>query len=66
MKKILFSAMMIALSLAACNRIDVNTETPAGTGSLSFTVTDLTDYVTIETKSGIDYTDYTNYDGVIE
>lgn len=66
MKKILFSAMMIALSLAACNRIDVNTETPAGTGSLSFTVTDLTDYVTIETKSGIDYTDYTNYDVVIE
>ena len=66
MKKILFSAMMIALSLAACNRIDENTETPAGTGSLSFTVTDLTDYVTIETKSGIDYTDYTNYDVVIE
>ena len=66
MKKILFSAMMIALSMAACNRIDVNTETPAGTGSLSFTVTDLTDYVTIETKSGIDYTDYTNYDVVIE
>ncbi|MBQ7810965.1 MAG: DUF4493 domain-containing protein [Bacteroidales bacterium] len=66
MKKILFSAMMIALLMAACNRVDVNTETPVETGKLSFAVTDLTDYVTVETKSGIDYTDYNNYDVVIE
>ena len=63
MKKILFSIMLLALALTACRRIDVD---PGDKGSLSFVVEDITDYVTVETKSGVDYTDYNNYDVVID
>ena len=66
MKKILFSTLLIVSCLVACNKqIDVD-QTKSDKGSLSFVVEDITDYVTVETKSGIDYTDYNNYDVVIE
>ena len=63
MKKILFLALMLAASLVSCKQIDITTET----GSLAIAVTDLSDYVVVETKTGgIDYNDYNNYDVVIE
>ncbi len=67
MKKIILSTIMLALCLISCKRIEVNSGDDAvQMGSLSFAVTDLTDYITVETKAGIDYTDYNNYDVVIE
>ena len=63
MKKILFLALMLAASFVSCKQIDITTET----GSLSLAVTDLSDYVVVETKNGgIDYNDFNNYDVVIE
>ena len=66
MKKILFAISALALGLVSCrnNTIDVVSET----GSLSLKVTDLADYITVETKTdaGIDYRDFSNYDVVID
>ncbi len=65
MKKILFSTLLLATCLVACKRVDVDI-VESEMGSLSFVVEDLTDYVTVETKSGVDYSDYSNYDVVVE
>ena len=66
MKKILYTVLILSACLVSCNRVNVDLA-ESGIGSLSFTVTDLEDYITVETKSeAIDYTDYNNYDVVIE
>lgn len=65
MKKILFLVMTFSACLLSCNRVDVLTE--AANGTLSVKVADITDYITVETKSsGIDYGDLSNYDVVID
>lgn len=65
MKKILFSTLLLATCLVACRRVDMDV-VESDMGSLSFMIDDLTDYITVETKSGMDYSDINDYDVVID
>ncbi len=65
MKKILFSTLLLATCLVACRRVDMDV-VESDMGSLSFMIDDLTDYITVETKSGVDYSDINDYDVVID
>lgn len=67
MKKILFLTSLLAMCLVSCRNTDL--EEVAETGTLKVNLTSLTDYITVETKSdegGVDYTDFNNYDVVID
>lgn len=64
MKKILFQTLAAAACLVACNR-NVTVET-IETGSLYLALSEETEFITVETKAGTDYTDFNNYDVVID
>lgn len=64
MKKILFQTLAAAACLVACNR-NVAVET-IETGSLYLALSEETEFITVETKAGTDYTDFNNYDVVID
>ena len=64
MKKILFLTLAASACLVACNR-NVTVET-IETGSLYLALSEETEFITVETKAGTDYTDFNNYDVVIE
>ena len=65
MKKILFLTFAASACLVACNR-NVVFETVADTGTLSLNLSEKTEFITVETKAGTDYTDFNNYDVVID
>lgn len=65
MKKILFQAAAVMCLVSCIHGNTVKEELP-DVGSLSFDVVELADYVTVDTKSGVDYTDLANYDVVID
>ena len=56
MKKILFQTLAAAACLVACNR-NVTVET-IETGSLYLALSEETEFITVETKAGTDYTDF--------
>lgn len=64
MKKIFFQTLAAAACLVACNR-NVTVET-IETGSLYLALSEETEFITVETKAGTDYTDFNNYDVVID
>ena len=64
MKKILFQTLAAAACLVACNR-NVTVET-IEIGSLYLALSEETEFITVETKAGTDYTDFNNYDVVID
>ena len=64
MKKILYSALISALCLVSCKPGAIETQ-EYGIGTLSFRLNSLEDYITVNTKAGVDYTDFSNYDVVI-
>ena len=66
MKKILLLTMAAAICLVSCRNTSL--DTVEETGTLSLKIAELTDYITVETKSetSIDYTDVNNYDVVID
>ena len=64
MKKILFQTLAAAACIVACNR-NVTVET-IETGSLYLALSEETEFITVETKAGTDYTDFNNYDVVID
>lgn len=64
MKKILYLTLMVALGLVSCKSTVV--EEQSAKGSLSFNITELGDYITVDTRAGVDYTDLSNYDVVID
>ena len=63
MKKILFLALMLTASLASCNRVEVDNKGQIGT--LALNVSGDTEYIVVETKGGVDYSDLSTYDVVI-
>lgn len=63
MKKILFLALMLTTSLASCNRVEVDNKGQIGT--LALNVSGDTEYIVVETKGGVDYSDLSTYDVVI-
>ena len=65
MKKILLT-MAFAICLVSCRSHSL--EPVQQTGTLSLKIAELTDYITVETKSegSVDYTDVNNYDVVID
>jgi len=66
MKKILFLTSLLAMSLVSCRNSKI--EEISQTGTLQVNLSSLTDYITVETKAdgGTDYTDFNNYDVIIE
>lgn len=64
MKKILYSALVSALCLVSCKPGAIEPQND-GVGSLSVRVNSVEDYITVTTKAGVDYTDFSNYDVVI-
>lgn len=62
MKKILFLTLL-SVSMASCKNSLTIEENPK-TGTLEVKLTDLGDFITV--KSGTDYTDFNNYDVVVE
>ena len=65
MKKILFLTFAVAACLVSCNR-KAHLQTESQTGTLSLTLAEPADYITVDTKTATDYTDFNNYDVVIE
>jgi len=63
MKKIIFLALMLTASLASCNRVEVDNKGQIGT--LALNVSGDTEYIVVETKGGVDYSDLSTYDVVI-
>ena len=49
----------------ACNR-NAELETDPKTGTLALSLSELADYVIVETKTAVDYTDFNNYDVVVD
>lgn len=66
MKKILFLTALSALMLVSCRNSKI--EEIAQTGTLQVKLTSLTDFITVESKAdgAIDYTDFDNYDVIID
>jgi hypothetical protein len=64
MKKIIAQAILFALCLVSCKNTSV--ELGKGVGELRFSVVDFTDYISVETKSGVDFTALADYDVVID
>ncbi len=64
MKKILAQVILFALCLVSCKNTSV--ELGKGVGELRFSVVDFTDYISVETKSGVDLTALADYDVVID
>ena len=63
MKKILAQVILFALCLVSCKNTSV--ELGKGVGELRFSVVDFTDYISVETKSGVDLTALADYDVVM-
>ena len=64
MKKILYCAFISALCLVSCKPGAIETQ-EYGVGTLSFRLNSVEDYITVDSKAGVDYTDFSNYDVVI-
>ena len=62
MKKILICSLLAAVSVISCKRTEIPT-TSQGDGKLTFNLTSDTDYILV--RSSVDYTDFSNYDVVI-
>ena len=62
MKKILICSLLAAVSVISCKRTEIPT-TSQGDGKLTFNLTSETDYILV--RSSVDYTDFSNYDVVI-
>lgn len=65
MKKILFQIFAVSVCFIACNR-NAELETDPKTGTLALSLSELADYVIVETKTAVDYTDFNNYDVVVD
>lgn len=67
MKKILFQTLLFATCFISCRQTEM--ESPKATGTLALEVSNLTDYITVESKAdgqAVDFTNTADYDVVIE
>lgn len=61
MKKVVFLTLLSLMTLSSCvNKVSKDS------GTLDLTIAGLNEYVVVETKSAVDYTDVNNYDVVID